>query len=285
MLPASLHRVMEPGHPVGRGLPILVSLLLAVFLARELAQLTWDLIQGPPTELSVSTRSHTPLPPAEENGSSLRDEAERIARLHLFGQMQAGTVEVAPQELAETRLNLELRGVIAYSGEQPGYALISQGRGQEKLYTEGEQLPGGVTLEKVMAEEVILRRGATLERLRLPESALPITRRETALGTPTLASLREQALKNPMALARQADLQPFHQAGKLKGYVIGAGTKAELLRASGLQAGDVIVSINGNSVTDSRNLSRFLRMLRQSDTLELSIIRNGVEMPLSLSLR
>jgi serine protease Do len=53
---------------------------------------------------------------------------------------------------------------------------------------------------------------------------------------------------------------------------------------AGIKAGDVIVSVNGESVTDSRNLARRISALAPGTSVKLGIIRGGREDTLTLTL-
>jgi serine protease Do len=53
---------------------------------------------------------------------------------------------------------------------------------------------------------------------------------------------------------------------------------------AGIKAGDVIVSVNGETVTDARNLARRISALAPGTSVKLGIIRNGREETLTLTL-
>jgi len=81
---------------------------------------------------------------------------------HLFG-------EAAPNmgNLAETRLKLELNGIMLGSRQENSYAIISTGQGQ-KLYRPGETLPGGAKLYQITAEGIVIQHQGKFEQLQLP---------------------------------------------------------------------------------------------------------------------
>ena len=53
---------------------------------------------------------------------------------------------------------------------------------------------------------------------------------------------------------------------------------------AGIKAGDVIVSVNGESVTDARNLARRISAMAPGTSVKLGIIRGGREDALTLTL-
>jgi serine protease Do len=53
---------------------------------------------------------------------------------------------------------------------------------------------------------------------------------------------------------------------------------------AGIQAGDVITAVNGNSVKDARNLARTIGTMAPDTSIKLTIVRNGDEKTLSLTL-
>jgi serine protease Do len=53
---------------------------------------------------------------------------------------------------------------------------------------------------------------------------------------------------------------------------------------AGIQSGDVITAVNGNTVTDARDLARKIGGMAPGTTVKLSVLRSGSEKTLSLTL-
>ncbi|MCP4040644.1 MAG: hypothetical protein GY731_01655 [Gammaproteobacteria bacterium] len=121
--------------------------------------------QGGPTAKTISLPTATNGTPAPE----------RIAQWHLFGQQQSlrEVVKPAPVKAPETKLNLTLRGVLSSDDTENARAIITNPKGEEKLYRVGEKLPGGAKLAEIHANNVLLRRNDRLETLLLAKDLLP----------------------------------------------------------------------------------------------------------------
>ncbi len=281
---------------LGRWLPVLATLALVAWLALLAARATWAFAPG-------ETAGSAPLPPAPVTARALAGDGERpgpeqharrIAGLHLFGEAEQPAPEADAIDAPETRLNLTLRGVLA-GGGQAGLALIAQGREAEQIYAVGDRLPGGAELARVHADRVILQRAGRFETLRLPEQGLGEAAtaprkaagagRASAPDTAVLRRLRSQALRNPARLAQQFRAMPVREGGRVIGYRLrdlqGAGT----LSAMGLQPDDVILSVNGQQLAQVPNPGTLYRRLKEAETFDLRVRRNGTEIPVTLSLR
>jgi general secretion pathway protein C len=269
----------------------MVDLALLATLAWLLAGLTWQLVPAPqatagPTQIR-STQGATPAPQ--------RDHAGEIVKRHLFGVAPAATaprVEAPVAEAPDTQLNLELRGVLAYNPEASALAIISEGRSNEKVYAIGDQLPGSATLEEVLADHVILKRNGRLEKLRLPEESTPIAVATAAasrggqadISQLTPGQLRDNIVKDPMLFARKVRTIPHKENGKLVGYKLRARDYEGVLAQYGLQPNDVVTEVNGTALNNPKTSLRALRSLATATEINATVLRDGVEMPIFVSL-
>jgi serine protease Do len=71
---------------------------------------------------------------------------------------------------------------------------------------------------------------------------------------------------------------------KLQGALVGDVSPKGPAQASGVQRGDVILSINGNAVTDSNELRNTISMMQPGETVKLGISRNGSIKDLNVKL-
>ncbi|MBU3071514.1 hypothetical protein KOI40_16935 [Aestuariicella sp. G3-2] len=108
--------------------------------------------------LSTSSRSHTA-------------SIEALVAGQWFGAAKAAeTPQITNQEnVPETRLNLELHGVIGSTIAEEGRALIAEKGKGAKYYGVDDELPGGATISSVGTEQVILSRNGMLETLSFPK--------------------------------------------------------------------------------------------------------------------
>ena len=279
----------------GTLVPGLVNLALIGAIAWFGAVLTWQFVPAPETAV-VQTQSaaRTSAAPAPT-----RDLGAEISRYHLFGapgSKPAAAAPVATTDAPDTKLNLSLRGVMAYDPQAAALAIISAASGEEKVYGVGDELPGAATLEEVLEDRVILKRNGRLETLRLPEDSTPVALSgsaadrgsdpisESSLSDLSPRDIRDRIVRNPMDFARKVRTIPHREDGKLIGYKVRAREYQDLLQQYGLQPDDVVIEVNGTPLNDPKESLRTLRSLATATTIEAKILRDGVEMPLFVSL-
>ncbi len=196
----------------------------------------------------------------------------------------------------ETRLNLVLRGVIAVDPMSLSHAIIARGKnGKEEVYTVGDKMPGGVIVEEVHPDHVVLNRGGQLETLQLvkDEDVGSIQTSNTSRnflpsGTPgqQLAGIRQEILKNPTSFGDYALPVVVKRNGKQLGYRLQPQQKGnELMQEVGLEANDVITEINGIKLDNPQNGIGALRQLSTANSVSITVMRNGTEVPLSIQLQ
>lgn len=149
--------------------PDFVSFGLVIVLGFLLAKLVWMIFPAEPRLPVAEVVSNSNAAGGET--AARRDLGQEIAAAHLFGVYTADNNEPVVADVRPTQLNLKLQGVFAAAGQR-GYAVIEEG-GQQTAYAAGDALGGGVTLEQILPESVLLRRNGVLEKLELPKQALP----------------------------------------------------------------------------------------------------------------
>lgn len=114
----------------------------------------------------------------EANGSAQGETLDlaAIIALNMMGGATAAAASAAVSEsIPETRLDLQLHGIFASSGERLAGAVIAQARGESGFYRIGDEIADDVTLHAVAVDSVVLRRGGALETLRYPERSAATT--------------------------------------------------------------------------------------------------------------
>lgn len=249
-----------------------------------IALIAWFLAD---TILTLTTPDHTPqLAPSMERTPEL--DADTLADAgRLFGTWDATatSAEVLDNnELVETNLPLNLIGVFVSDLPEQSGAIIATGNGVGTHYLVGDRIPGAAVLESVEASGVMLRRGARLERLSFPQgesgdtlliqssrsattSAAAARRRDTTQQASALAATsasssmnvsnlgekieeyRALATNNPQEALSQLGLQPVNPSENL-GYRVGELPDNQWVRQTGLQEGDIVLSVNGRRIGD-----------------------------------
>lgn len=89
----------------------------------------------------------------------------------LFGKYQQ-TAASQTVDAPKTTLNLELQGIFTAETAADSTAIVAQ-RGQSgELYRIGDRLPGNATLEAVLEDHILIKRGARTEKLAFLDSTI-----------------------------------------------------------------------------------------------------------------
>jgi len=232
--------------------------------------------------------------------------SRKIAAAHLFGNAAEKPVEKVEekQPIVKTKLNLKLTGVAAYEPQERAIAIINTGGSDEFAFQVGDTIIGQTKLKAVYADRVILDNRGREEVLELPENVTPIQVRQPAARTRASASsagaaantgpvenlpttpgaLRDTLARNPSLLGRVVSAEPYQENGKLRGYRISPRQNPEILESQGILAGDIITRVNNIELNSQKQGVRALRNAVKADNLEVTILRDGIEIPLSISL-
>ncbi len=267
----------------------LASILLAVlviYVGKLLASVTW-FAQGYMVDEKVSLIADDPNRLAKNRGATM------ALPLDLFGRMEvkpvAPSVQVQPADAPKTMLRLELNGVFLAAEPRQSAAIIAE-RGQDsEYYRVGDTLPGGVVLESVYPNHVILNRAGKFEKLvfdetKDPGSSIQPTQRTT---TEAVAPMQPEQIhtpeqfveeatrrlgENPIGALASVGLRPAAN-GQAAGYVFD-GNNPMLTRLN-LKPGDVIRSVNGNRLGALERDKELLQELSSQSSLEVEVERNG----------
>ncbi|MFK8075038.1 MAG: type II secretion system protein N [Granulosicoccus sp.] len=280
-------------------LPRAVNTLLVIGIGVALAVASLKLL---PTSAPQAVGEIAPAASNRASDPGPVQLAQIIVSKHLFGDASKKTVVVeAPKRqepLRKTSLNLQLAGVFAFEPQENAFAIISSGTAEQNAYGVGDKISGETTLEAVYAEYVVLKNRGKLEKLLLPENVTPIAMRPVQSATTTQSNsnsqpielptnpreLRDTLARNPAMLGRVVAAEPYQENGKLVGYRITPKQNPEILEAQGIIAGDVITRVNNIQLNSQKQGIRALRNAVKAEFLEVVVLRDGIEVPISISL-
>lgn len=247
--------------------------------------------------------------PLAETGAAAQPEAALGARSRaslsdygLFGAAPGGD---SPGQLAlamnapQTSLDLSLHGTLATKDPDGALAIIADGEGVERAYAVGAELPGNAVLYRVYRDRAILRRAGELETLPLRDPE-----REAASGTAgagetgtarersasgrasrdELARAAERLRNDPAQLARQFSAVPVQEDGRLIGVRLRANDDSALLSRVGLRGSDIVTAVNGVPVNDFSRANEVMSQLQGSTEFQVTVLRNGQEQQINVSL-
>jgi len=244
-----------------------VKWLLIIGIAYTLATLAWSFFDTPISPVTVAD------PTSSANASSRpAANVNWILGKHLFGEAGAApAVSSRDEPVQQTRLPLELQGVFMADENQVSAAIIAQRGKPGKRYVVGDTLPGNAKLDEVFTNRVILVREGVRETLPFPKSKTEFVVEDfpddsgSAADSETagqaddnddvqsasapeeiVSEYRERLAEDPAAALNDLGVETVDGGG----YRIGNLAQNPLLQSTGLQAGDVILSVNGQPVGD-----------------------------------
>lgn len=265
----------------------LLSLVLALLLGYTSIRLGLSL-WSPPAE----TPHRTPGIPAQAQNNTVRHtelDINAILNAHLFGTQQTkAPPPTVPVKLPETRLKLELLGILYSDHAEDAQAIIRVAGGEAQIYTPQKAVQGA-KIEAVYPDHVVLLHEQRREVLRLKakegiekhlQSASVPARKDNALAT-----YRQKVLEKPESLYDYIRFTPARTpAGDFSGYLIRPGKEAGLFKKTGLQAGDMITGINGTPLDSPMSAIPLLPELSQARSIELEVVRRGQKLFVRIDL-
>ncbi|MGC3980495.1 MAG: type II secretion system protein GspC [Steroidobacteraceae bacterium] len=268
-----------------RHAPQVVAGLAVVGIAWQAARFTWLVLAPSPVPANAipTPAAINPTPAA----STINPQS--IADAHLFGIASAPESGPAdPNNLPQTQMNLVLAGTIAMDDPEAGFAIVGETAANAKFYRVGGVINGGPRLHSVYTDRVIIDRNGTLETILLPRNnpstaSVPVAQTVTTPANNVADNIRRMA-NDPNSLGELLRAQPVLTNGALKGFRIYPGRDRQLFARLGLQAGDLVTSINGTTLDDPNRSGEILNTLTSSTTALLTLERNGVAQQIALDM-
>ena len=93
----------------------------------------------------------------------------------------------------------------------------------------------------------------------------------------------ESITSDPGIMFRQIRLVPYVQNGQTKGFLFEWVEPSSIFSRIGIRPGDVLISINNQTINTGEDAFRILQTLRNESSLKVSLLREG--QPLEISLR
>jgi type II secretion system protein C len=165
-----------------------------------------------------------------------------------------------------------------------GSAKIGVVRDSPQTYLAGAVLENGAQLVEIHPDYVVLLKNGSRARLYLDDKST--LRRSDEAAEPTVGG--NQQLAPPVRLTSREAVtdyirpSPAYDGASLVGYQVYPGARPAAFHQMGLQAGDLIIEINGTPLTDPSTAWEIFRGLMQGSTFAASVTRNGAIVHISL---
>ena len=256
------------------GLYTIMLAILAVLLAVQAIRLIWLVI--------------TPLGPVGNwHGREVQVMSPQ-SRLSLFNSFdpffRAGPAATAN---VVTSLQLTLFGVRMNEGSGLGSAILAGPDGVQESYGIGDEIMSGVKLDAVHFDHVIIDRGGVKESLYLDQSVPAETVGGDDIDTASGTVLPSSPVSGPLSAANVAsafDLAPRSADGKVTGIVVSARGDGALFRAAGFKDGDIIVSVNGQPVSSTSDITALKGQIAPGARLSVEVERGANTVPIAINM-
>ena len=206
---------------------------------------------------------------------SLRGDVPSVAPPQPAPPPVAPPAPAAPQAVVTpttTPEGLKLHGVTGAG------AIIAMADGRQRLVAVGREVLPGLVLAENHPDHVLLRSGASEFRLDFTGASAAGGAPASALahaGSASEAAIRAETLNYRLGLA------PRRTGGRVTGHVVRPGARLPALERAGLQAGDVILRVDGSEFDQERMLE-LPWTIAQSGRVRFEIERGGRPMRLVL---
>ncbi|MCF6346576.1 MAG: hypothetical protein L3J00_08950 [Thiomicrorhabdus sp.] len=209
--------------------------------------------------------------------SSSSAHSFRVAPLYLLGRPaleQVDDNQKKSENVTETQLNLKVLGIVALPNDE-GVVIVQSGS-NTLLASVGEALLDDVYLEAVFSDHVVIDNNGAFEKLLMTEENEWVDVESFASESDTvLGSLKQTLKKSPMKIMQYVRFQLIN-AGKHDAKMkLWPKKEAELFKALGLEAGDVLTVINGQHISKLMKKPALWRKVLNEPVLEMEVEREG----------
>lgn len=284
------------------GLNIILIALLAYFAALAGDDIIALRLSGGQAQQPVAEQTEQPAAAVNHP----RSYYEAIVKRDIFN-LEPGR-EAAPAPAVEESLQIKLLGTSHLTLAKP-FAVIEDQSGNESLYRLGDNIPGVGKLAEIRENSVVIDHQGRRVLVKIPKELT---------GTPATASRRfgkfpvrsssshpgengvhrigsnrymlsratvDRSLQNMAKLFTEIRAIPNFQNGTSNGFRLSEIQPGSIFQQIGLHDGDVLVSVEGQSVDNPAKAMELLSALRNRSSISLNILRNGAPINLRYMIR
>ena len=213
-----------------------------------------------------------------------------ISEKQVFGTLGKPVAPTTQAQPPISPLSLTLVGTFVTQGQEP-YAIIEDKKKQNQdMFSIGQSIFNQATLKKIMQDRVEVERMGKIEILKLDEFG-------GDGGAPSGGVANEgddfivdeaeldKGLENLPLLLTQARAVPYFKDGRSIGLRLFAIKSGSLYEKIGLKNGDILKSINGNSLADITQALKLFEQLKQERSINLTLEREKQDREFKYTIR
>ncbi len=241
-----------------------LEIALLLVLAFQIARLFWAAV--------------TPIGPVGAWQPRAAAELPASARQALFARLDPffrGQAAAGPTQV--TSLSLKLFGIRVNEASGGGSAIVAGPDGIQQSFGIGDEIVPGVVLKAVALDHVVITRGGSDESLYLDQSQpAPVVQADGSVAPPTAPN----TTAGP-PLQTQIGFEPRLAGGQLSGLTVSPRGDGAAFKAAGLQAGDVVVAVDGKPIRSIADVQA-LEGRAPGSQVSIAVERGGQRIPLSI---
>ena len=181
-------------------------------------------------------------------------------------------------------------GTFVFNGQEP-YAIIEETKKKnQEIFLLGDMVFDEAKLTSIQTDRVEIERNGAKEVLLLdtaPDSSDSAGSGQSASADSFVVDEAEldRALENLPLLLTQARAVPFFKEGRAVGLRLFAIKSGSLFEKIGLQNGDVLKTVNGNSLGDLSQAMQLFQKLKEERSISVVLDRNLQEREFNYQIR
>ena len=176
-----------------------------------------------------------------------------------------------------TTLGLNLYGITFTDDVNKNSAILGFNPNEQKSYKVGDEISSGVLVDYIDRDRVIINREGNQESVRFKRtSIIAINDVKQAKDRPNLRT----TIKKENLLSDLFSFVPYYKNGNLKGVEIFPGKNKDLFKENGLQSGDIIIAVNGVSISSPANI----RNINTDQITSIEVQRDDKNLSIDLNL-
>lgn len=217
-----------------------------------------------------------------------KSDLQVIVERNIFGPLNVAPTPAAVQQKATTKSNYKLVGTYVGAGEASSAIIEDPRKGVQEVFQLNESVFDGGKLSLIRSDRVEISAAGQTEVLLLEEGA-PDSKAggPVASGDEIVVSEADvdAALANLPLLLTELRAVPYFKDGQAVGLRLFAIKSGSLFDKIGLKNGDILKSINENSLADFTQAIKLFEKLKAERSLKLQLERNKEERTFNYSIR
>lgn len=275
-----------------------------LFLAMALASLVWSFLLWR-YPLPVAEKS-TPTNPVASQAIGLNG----LEKHWLVGEQKAPQRVETNEPIQVSRLAVKVQGILFSNQAERSVVMLSY-RNKDLTLSTGDELETGILLVKIKQDALVFDRNGQLEQVlldldktakldqqleeklskpaRAKSNELPSQVTEQRVGSRVLEEtfgpeFRQSLVQDPLQLMSYISVSPSSKEGQLQGFVLQPGSKPELFKHFGLQAGDLLVAVDGDLVSDTSAMMDLHSRLATAEGLDIDLMRGDERLRIRIEM-